>query len=131
LFLFAWNVRNNDAVPGTPEYAWKIPDPTLTQVWALEIRMLRLWILYPLLILFDLETLIGNIVRYFQGNSSSIDIQNTILATHASKTYMPTPTSRLAFKILKKCNWDYCLTQFFTNRPDQPPIDDALRNLMK
>jgi hypothetical protein len=141
-FLFAWNVRENNVYPTPAEtlakggdasnsYAWKVPDPCGPQIWSLWIRAFRFWLFYPLLIFFDLETLIGNMVRYFQGSNADIDNQNDILASHASVHFMPTPTSLLAFWILKKCPLQDELTQFFTDRPDQPPIEGGIENLLK
>lgn len=144
LLLFTWNVRNNDQyttqaeqtqkLPDVPwNYKWKIPDPTALEIMAMWIRAFRAWPLYPLLLILDLQTLGTAIYRkiaYMVGKNPDIDSVNTILPTHISANFLPTPVGMLAFYILTKTPIANELNQFFAQRIDQPPIDQYVLKLL-
>jgi len=97
-FLFAYNTRKNGKDPhATP---WKIPDLTLFDIWALEIRCiikcsLLGWILYPLLVLFDFQMLINSILV----NTAREDEKDLVSYTGkliSSVVVAPTPFSWLS-----------------------------------
>lgn len=104
-FLFAWNRFRNHVYPtkyehlekSTPDVPWrpeaKWSDPTGPEVWALWIRLFRAWYLYPLLILFDLETLFSAISWNLRSNNL---VRNHLLVLHTCRNIMPTPVSMLA-----------------------------------
>lgn len=98
-FLFTNNTRQNGATKhnhgtGNYSYAWKLPDLTGPEIWALYIRAFNAWYLYPLLLLFDLETLIGSIIwRFWPKNNIAI---NHSLVCAYSNRYLPTPIIMLA-----------------------------------
>lgn len=77
----------------------KIPDFTFLEFWALEIRALGLWQLYPLLIFLDIENFIGSIVWRF-GRKKDNDVLNHVVITCYTKYVMPTPLSYLSGKVL-------------------------------
>ena len=96
--LFSTNTRINAALPGTPAYAWKLPDLTVLGFWSLYIRAFRAWALYPLLLAFDLDFVVSAAIKVLiygkdSTNNDDINLINCILqAEHA----MPTPWSKLA-----------------------------------
>lgn len=123
--LFAWNTRMNGAAPGTPKYAWKFPDITGPEIWATWIRSFRLYPLYPLLVAFDVQTLIGAIQdRYFP--STTIQMNQTLL-TDFSTRIMPTPTSLLARFIYGKKTPIAALDHEYGDAtPFNPPVNQYL-----
>lgn len=144
-FLFAFNTRQNYQYPTQAEqlekdpsrpwdYSWKMPDPTFMEIWAMWIRAFRAWPLYPLLLIFDLQTLGACLFRYGQTIATAAgpdrDNRNTILPTHISKTFMPTPWGFLAWWILKKTPLELELREFFGDRPDMPPVGEYLQKLL-
>lgn len=77
-------------------YKWKLPDFCGPEFWGLYIRGFRFWLFYPLLIIFDIETLIGAIVRRFNKDD---DVLNHVMISQYANRCMPTPTSWLTDKI--------------------------------
>lgn len=107
LFITAWNrihnwvydTREEHEKKSNPNVEWdkmpKTPDFTGPEVWALWIRAYRFWPFYPLLWLFDIETLIGGIHwRFFRKDRVT---RNHLLVTMTSKKYMPTLISFLNY----------------------------------
>lgn len=100
--LFTTNTRQNALSLKTK----KLPDFTGPEFWGLYIRSnpLTAILLYPLLCLFDVETLIGSIVRRFQpiisknGTVNDDVINHLTIAIFQAQNY-PTPISYLALKI--------------------------------
>ena len=143
-FLFAWNTRRNYRYPTLDqhlrakelghigreiehEWKWKMPDLTGPEIWALWIRVFRCYPLYPLLFLFDLETLVGTLVK----NKSEDNIhRNHILILHHGKKVMTTPIMWLARKLYDKDN-----ARERNNRHYQhgsyPPINKYLNRLLE
>ncbi len=76
-------------------------DPIGPAMWAVYWRLRGWWWLWPLMCLFDLETLVNSVVQCFKGlNYDNVgDDQNHCLTLFVQKTNMPTPTSWLARKI--------------------------------
>ena len=148
--LLTWNTRENGAtsangylswpanlkfffginIPANPTYSMKLPDLTGPEIWACWIRAFRLWPLYPLLMIFDIQTLIGCIQnRYFP--STNIQMNN-VITTDFSTRIMPTPTSLLARKIYGKsvpinalnANWG-------DPTPMNPPVNQYLNPVIE
>lgn len=92
-----WRNRNEHLIkaPITKgwNYSWKVPDFCGPEFFGLYIRGLKLWYLYPILFLSDLETLAGSIIRRF---NSDKDVLNHVMICHQAKTRYPTPFIWLA-----------------------------------
>ncbi len=149
-FLLAFNWKNNDQYPTQAlqtqyggenpwDYSTKCPDPTLFDVWGMWIRVLRLYPLWPLLLISDLYNSIGCLILVIQqfvfdkfnwGSGASIDCQNVILTCDQSTRFMPTPLAYVAMWLLKKTPLQSQINQFFTLRDDQPPVDQYLLKLL-
>jgi len=100
-FLFAYNTIKNGEDPKTAK--WKMPDLTMLDIWALEIRGLGKlsWLCLPILCVLDLQMLISALLdRIFK--SKDPDVINFIGKLLASKEYTPTPISWLTSKIVDK-----------------------------
>lgn len=108
-FVLAWNrIRNHvyedyeeHRTKSTPDVAHrpepKFPDITGPEVWALWIRVWRMWILWPLLLIFDLENLVGTLHwRWFRDDRVT---RNHMLTTHVGREVMPTPWSYLSYRL--------------------------------
>lgn len=108
-FLTAWNTMRNfvyeteeehklKSTPDVPwDPSWKFPDPTLFEVWGLWIRAMHAWYLYPLLFIFDLETLGGALTwRWIRTDRVC---RNHLLVLHVTRYRYPTPVSWLARKV--------------------------------
>lgn len=106
-FLFANNTRRNGAtkknhgtfVAGeTRNYDWKIPDPTGPEIWGNFIRAFKCWPLYPLLLIFDIETFVGAIKwRWFPKHNIAL---NHTLSVLQSRDRMPTPWTYLSLWVM-------------------------------
>lgn len=101
LFLFAYNTRENCVDPKKSK--WKIPDPTLFDIWAMELRGFGKlsWIFWPILCLFDLQMLLQAIIDRLTKDKND-DVISFIGKFLVSREYVPTPISWLTGKILDK-----------------------------
>lgn len=98
LFLFSYNTIHNGQDPKTA--GRKVPDLTGPDIWALHIRGLGLWPLYPLLWVLDLHLLANAVVaRLTPKNDDNIA---TITKLIISNEHMPTLISLLAVHIFTK-----------------------------
>lgn len=102
-FIFTGNVRQNGATKRNHgkngySYAWRFPDITGPEVWGNFIRSYRAWLLWPALLLFDLE-LLGSAInwRFFKKNNIAI---NHTLSQLQALDRLPTPWAWLASKIM-------------------------------
>jgi hypothetical protein len=102
LFLFAYNTIPNGADPATSKR--KIPDLTLFDIWALEIRALGPCglLLYPVLCVFDLHVLFAILLDRTGFNREDNDVINLAGKLIAGKEHLPTPISLLAYKLADK-----------------------------
>jgi hypothetical protein len=134
--LFMTNTRRNhvymkyeDHVKySTPDVEWdpkwKLPDITGPEFWALLIRAMPTPVrlaLYPLLVLFDLETLCGAIVRRFFRKDNRDVINHSLILVNGMRR-CPTFVMYLATKVTSKSFLKPRLNAFFS-QPGEPRID--------
>lgn len=142
--LFMTNTRKNFQYPtlaqhlerSTPDvkwdYRWKLPDLTGPEFWALEIRAMPLLIriiLWPVLAIFDLETLTGALVKRFV-TPKDHDIINHGLVMINGMRNQPTPFMWLATKITNAKFVQDRLNSFFT-QPGEPRLHEELKNAVE
>lgn len=102
LMLFSYNNIPNGNDPSN--FKWKIGDLTFFDIWATEIRGLgpvASFLLYPLLMVFDLHILLSTICTNFEPDSEN-DVINHTAKLMIARKYFPTPLSLLAWKIADK-----------------------------
>lgn len=118
-FLFAYNTRKNGAVPrDTP---WQVPDLTLFDFWAIELRMFgkKSWLFWPVLCVLDLHTLMGVMYEPF---SKDIDVINLLMKVFISTDQVQTPTSWLAKKLVDKGDMITKVTKYWDSWRKQPEM---------
>lgn len=106
---------------------WKPGDITVFEFWALMIRASRAWYLWPLLLIFDLETLFSTIFKRWSKDHDVI-VHTTILL-HNLYVY-PTPISRLAHWLTDYNDLQRKLDSFFAPY-FEPPFGDLYRPILK
>ena len=117
-FLFTNNVRQNGATKrnhgsDSYSYAWKFPDLTGPEIWANFIRSWNAWYLYPLLIIFDLELLVGAIKwRFFPRHNIAM---NQALSQMQALDRMPTLFSWIASKVMPMDKYITLIASHFTD----------------
>jgi len=101
--LFLTNTRNNGALPGTPAYAWKLPDITVLDFHGMYVRALRAWPLYPFLWLSDLAMPVNALIKVFSYGkvSTNNDDLSFLMELYQAEMSMPTLWSKLAKWIYK------------------------------
>ena len=111
-FLFATNTRRNGTTKlnhGTTygelnnkkrNYNWKMPDPMLFDIWAIFIRGLNLKLLYPILLIADLQTYLN--ARLLLRRPEDTDVANFFLKHSLSRQKLPTFIGRLTDNLLQK-----------------------------
>ena len=102
-FLFSYNTIPNGVDPAIGK--WKLPDITLMDIWATQLRGFGLlsWLFWPLLVVLDLHLLLGAIYdKYFDNEEE--DVINFIGKLAVAREIVPTPTSWLASKFMNKEN---------------------------
>ena len=147
-FLFAWNTRKNFQYPtlaehlqrSTPDvkwdYRWKLPDFTGPDIWALELRLLsRLYspiiiLAYILLNLLDLYQLFNVLYSIYRHKKApNYDRRNLTLKTHASRFFMPTIFSFLAWNLYKKAQIGQESAEKWWTKPGEPPLHNYVLRL--
>lgn len=108
--IFASNTMGNGKDP--KEAKFKLPDITLFDVWALYIRGLRLWLLYPLLLAFDIQLVIS---APLSRTKQSDDIINHTLKCILANEVMPTPWIWLINRLNSKQTTMYKLQSYWGN----------------
>lgn len=113
--LFAWNTR-----PSWNEGTqFKMPDITGPENLGFYIRGLRLYLLYPLLFILDLQTLVDAIIKR---NDKDIDINNSLAASIHASVVMPTGLGHIAMRIMKPVI-ETKLKAYWSKDRNEPPID--------
>lgn len=108
--LFMYNTRINGQPP--TQSKWKWPDFTFMDIWALYIRGLRAWPLYPLLLVFDLQLLLASAVIRTEPVEKD-DIINHLIKVIIAKDIMPTPLSFLARLALSRSQVEVKLKKYW------------------
>lgn len=124
-FLFMWNTVPN-WVPSIGAKK-KLPDFTFAEFFNVYIRGFRLYPLYPLLLLGDLEMLGGAIIKRFDKDK---DVANSLANILLAQTVMPTPLSYLARKIIKPVAQKK-LDEYFREDMMEPPINEFYRQTVE
>jgi len=120
LFLFAYNTIHNGVDPKTAK--WKMPDITLFDIWAMEIRGLGdlTYILYPLLIILDIHMLLNTIIfNLFDKDEDQI---NFAIKHFVQRDHFPTPLSWLAWYLLDKPKLIRLITSYWSGWRDMPEM---------
>lgn len=126
--IFTTNTRkngssaNNDGVEYAPgkfrDYSWKVPDLALFDIWALFIRGLNLWYLYPILLIADFQNFINALILL--ANPQDTDCANFWIKHSLSRSKYTTPfawlTQKLIYPRLKL--WDRIKLRY--NRRGEP-----------
>jgi hypothetical protein len=103
LGLFSYNTIHNGTDPKTSK--WKLPDFTLMDIWAMELRgfgkLSRIF--WPLLCILDLHLLVGTIYDRLFDNKEP-DVINFLGKLIVSREHVPTPISWFAAKCINKAN---------------------------
>lgn len=106
LFLFSYNTIHNGAPP--EQTKWKLPDLTLFDIWAMELRALGnvvKWlkpVLYPILTILDLHMLVNTML--VNKDPSEEDRINYAIKLITSNRHNPTLISKLSYKLCNKVN---------------------------
>ena len=128
-FSFMTNTRRNWVYKDKVEHdqkekyakwrpGWKLPDICTFEFWGLIIRGLNLWWLYPVLILSDLEHLIGAIFRRLSSNKDVLN--HTMIWCYINKKYR-TPLIYLINRINKKQDLSEKLHRYFSPKTEMWP----------
>jgi len=130
---FFWNTKRNGATienhgdfkwPGdrtntsTYDYSWKLPDIAGPEFWGVVIRGYKLWFLWPLLWISDLETLFS---AFRHRSIEHTDVLNHVIISQYSARNMPTPISWLASKVDNPARLSRKLKDYF-NRVGFSPM---------
>lgn len=112
LFLFSTNTRRNgttadnhgmEYAPGRVyDYSWKVPDLMIFDIWSIFIRGLNLKLLYPLLLVADLQTYIN--ARILLRNPTDTDVANFFIKHSLSRKLLPTFIGAWTDSLLKRLN---------------------------
>ena len=134
LLLVAWNTQGSWNEKATFKLfgftIWedfKCPDFTGPENWGFYIRGFRIWWLYPLLFIFDLETLVNAVIKRFD---SDFDINNGLAAQLLAMEVMPTGIGRLSYTIMKPVV-EKKLLQYWDKDRYEPPIGELYIEALK
>lgn len=140
-FFFGWD-------PGRAVYALKIPDITLFEFWALELRGLyRPWawpVIFPLVLFADLFTVFGSLDKVFvyAKDATNNDDRNHVNTMLVGLQICPTPLVRLAANIYSmrpRAGYDkpsevsgpQSALDHYYGPVDAPPLNELGRPIMK
>jgi len=125
-FIIKYRIPFLEITSGYHNYNWKLPDITFMETWATYIRGFRLYPLYPLLLLFDLENFLGS-VKYRMSGFKASDIQmNHVVLTDLATHIMPTPISLLSRYIYGKKYAIWALNRKWGGIENEPPVNQFL-----
>ncbi len=129
--LYTWNTRHNWVYPESdsrynPHESLKYDPPKMPDItspfefWGFYIRGFRCWLLYPWLILSDIETLISAVIKRFD---KDCDVNNCLAACLLAMRVMPTGIGHLAYLILKPV-LKRKLREYWAENKYEPPIGE-------
>ena len=136
--LFTTNTRRNHCYPDNhpkhmsdQDYSWKMPDITILSSWGYYIRGFRVWPLYPLLLITDLDLLVNSLIWIYKFAKApeDTDILNHTNSLLQARWSMPTPISWIARKILKLEKVQDCLNRYFLNHG--PALHEVFKDFLK
>ena len=117
---------------------WYTVDVAGPEIWGLFIRGLKLWYLYPLLCIFDFETLVGTVLWNKFKKESNNDIPQHLCVVKTINDVMPTPFGWLALKLLNKESAILKVKQYYDfpgysteELKDQVPIGEMIIKWLK
>lgn len=110
LFLFAYNNIANGEDPKTAK--WRVPDLTLFDIWAIELRMFPVLavLLYPLLCILDLHTFLACALERFSSDPDNISLAMKHIISYE---VVPTPVSWLTRKVLDVEDMEHKLASYW------------------
>jgi len=109
------------------DYNWKAADLTFFEFWASEIRAAGAWYLYPLLLVFDLETFYSSVFYRFDDDD---DVLNHITTCSYSKFKFPTHLTYLSNKINDYDDMTQKLTSYL-QQPNPYPMFELFEPVIK
>lgn len=113
---------------GYRNYNWKLPDITGPSFWVLYIRGFRIWLLYPLLCILDLEFLINSlIIKYNKDDNDTIN--HSVECIHTS-LIMPTPITWFTNKYINSAKDLNRRSNIYFNRSGEPYFIDYLYRIL-
>lgn len=132
--LFTTNTCPNEYMTGQPGGEWKLPDLTVLSSWGLYIRAYKAWLLYPFLIIFDIEILVNSCIIVYQSyyNPTETDVINQLNKLIQAKRRLPTPVSWLSAHILKydKRGMQACLDAYFAPDLNGPRLNMVYKDIL-
>lgn len=132
--LFTTNTCADEYWTGQPGGQWKVPDITVLSSWSIYIRSYNFWLFYPLMLIFDLETLVNSLIIVWQSyyNPTETDVSNQINKLIQAHFCLPTPITWLSAKILTydKRGMQTCLDEYFSPSLNAPAMNNVYRDII-
>ena len=121
MFLFAYNTRTN----GSKTANWKMPDFTGFDILAMQLRGFgkASWLAWPLLVVLDIQNLVGVVLDRFQEDD---DVISMVMKYQVSRDFVPTPTSWLTSKLMDKEQVTAKLKQYWCGWRSQPRMFELM-----
>lgn len=131
--LFTNNIYPNWTMPGDSEYRAKLPDVTGPAIWGMYIRSFKVYPLYPLLYLFDVEIMINSIIKLWntKHDPKNCDDANHIITLQQSYDTFPTLISFIARRLYSKRNPQLQLNTYFRPEAHGPALNKAWEQTIK
>lgn len=103
-FILKHRVPVLNVQDGYRNYNWKIPDPMLFDIWAIYIRAFNWKLLYPVLLLADLQTYLNArlLLRNMGTAKVDTDVANFFIKYSLSRRKLPTFIGRWTDKLLPR-----------------------------
>lgn len=119
LFLFSYNTVHNGK--SFNPHQTKVPDLTLMDIWALELRALGpvAWLAWPILNVLDLQILLASCINKILIQNDPISFAIKLII---SKNHAPTLASWLAFKVCNKDKLYHEIVHYWASFRDSPEM---------
>lgn len=131
LFLFSYNTIKNGEDPKMAKQ--KLPDPTLFDIWAMELRALGnavkglKYILYPILAVLDLQMLLSTLFYNKKGYTDISYAISLITSVENNSTFI----SRLTYKLCNKNKLLAALKKYWCGWRDNCEMYSLYENKLK